>query len=47
MEKTQIFGELLFHVVELAYIFKIDPETALRKVNLEFIKKNNDRKDFQ
>jgi MazG family protein len=35
------FGDLLFSVINAARLYRIDPETALEKTNLKFIKRFN------
>ncbi len=39
MEKE--FGDLLFSLVNAARLYKIDPESALERTNLKFIKRFN------
>lgn len=39
-EKTELeFGDLLFSVINAARLYGVDPETALEKTNLKFIKR--------
>jgi XTP/dITP diphosphohydrolase len=39
-EKTEAeFGDLLFSVINAARLYGVDPETALEKTNLKFIKR--------
>jgi MazG family protein len=41
-EKTEAeFGDLLFSVINAARLYKIDPETALEKTNIKFIRRFN------
>jgi len=41
-EKTEAeFGDLLFSVINAARLYRIDPETALEKTNIKFIRRFN------
>jgi XTP/dITP diphosphohydrolase len=41
-EKTENeFGDLLFSVINAARLYNIDPETALEKTNIKFIRRFN------
>ncbi|MBN2763074.1 MAG: nucleoside triphosphate pyrophosphohydrolase, partial [Bacteroidales bacterium] len=41
-EKTeQEFGDLLFSIINAARLYSIDPETALEKTNIKFIRRFN------